>query len=112
MADSSRTLTAGTLAGFADASSLRAQISPFVFRGMLVGMAATCVALHRVTGNQELAWSFAKARARDLEALLGVTVSVSGLEHVQDGGPFVFAPNHQSHLDILALLAHLPGATR
>jgi 1-acyl-sn-glycerol-3-phosphate acyltransferase len=112
MADSSRTMTAGALAGFADARSLRAQLSPVLFRGMLTSMAAACVALHRITGDQQLAWRFAKARARDLERLLGVRVTVTGLEHVACGGPFVFAPNHQSHLDILALLAHLPGATR
>jgi 1-acyl-sn-glycerol-3-phosphate acyltransferase len=79
---------------------------------MLVGMAAACVALHRTTGNQDLAWRFAKARARDLEALLGVHVKLTGLEHLEAGRSYVFAPNHQSHLDILALLAHLPGATR
>ena len=44
--------------------------------------------------------------------MLGVRVTVTGLEHVATGGPFVYAPNHQSHLDILALLAHLPGAVR
>ena len=112
MADSSHTMTAGALRGFADAGSFRAQLSPLLFRGMLVSMAAACVTLHRVTGNQQMAWRFAKARARDLERLLGVHVTLTGLEHVAGGGPFVYAPNHQSHLDILALLAHLPGATR
>jgi len=37
---------------------------------------------------------------------------VRGLEHLDGGGPFVFTPNHQSHLDILALLGFLPGRTR
>ncbi len=100
------------LTGFAEAGSLRARLSPFLFRGMLIGMAGACVALHRLTRNDTLAWRFAKARARDLERLLGVRVALRGLEHVASGGPFVYAPNHQSHLDILALLAHLPGATR
>jgi 1-acyl-sn-glycerol-3-phosphate acyltransferase len=44
--------------------------------------------------------------------MLGVRVTVTGGEHVATGGPFVYTPNHQSHLDILALLGHLPGATR
>jgi 1-acyl-sn-glycerol-3-phosphate acyltransferase len=92
--------------------SLRVTLSPYLFRGMLVGMGAVAVALHRVTGNRELAWRFAKARARTLERMLGVTVTVTGLEHVAAGGPFVYTPNHQSHLDILALLGHLPGAVR
>jgi 1-acyl-sn-glycerol-3-phosphate acyltransferase len=44
--------------------------------------------------------------------MLGVEVDVLGAEHVSDGGPFVFASNHQSHLDILCLLGFLPGETR
>jgi 1-acyl-sn-glycerol-3-phosphate acyltransferase len=65
-----------------------------------------------VTGNQRMAWSFAKARARTLEWMLGLKVTVTGREHVATGGPFVYTPNHQSHLDILTLLGHLPGAVR
>lgn len=112
MADATHTAGAAALTGFADAASFRARLSPYLFRGMLVGMAAACVTLHRVTRNDDLAWRFAKARARDLERLLGVRVTVRGLEHVAGGGPYVYTPNHQSHLDILALLAHLPGPTR
>jgi 1-acyl-sn-glycerol-3-phosphate acyltransferase len=92
--------------------SLRVALSPYLFRGMLVGMAALAVGIHRLSGSQGMAWRFAKARARTLERLLGVRVRVTGLEHVASAGPFVYTPNHQSHLDILALLAHLPGAVR
>jgi 1-acyl-sn-glycerol-3-phosphate acyltransferase len=94
-----------------DAAGLRVAVSPYLFRGMLVGMAAVAVALQRATGSRDLAWRFAKARARTLAWLLGVQVEVRGREHLA-GGPFVFTPNHQSHLDILLLLAHLPGRTR
>jgi 1-acyl-sn-glycerol-3-phosphate acyltransferase len=79
---------------------------------VLVGMAAVAIGIHRTTGSRTLAWSFAKARARDLATLLGVDVTVHGIEHVADAGPVIYAPNHQSHLDILTLLGHLPGATR
>lgn len=96
----------------ADERSLRSRISPYLFRGMLVGMAATAVTLDRVTGNRERVWRFAKGRARTLEWMLGVTVRVHGLERLDPAQAYVFAPNHQSHLDILALLAHLPGRTR
>ncbi len=92
--------------------SLRVALSPYLFRGMLVGMAALAVGIHRLSGSQGMAWRFAKARARTLERLLGVRVRVTGLEHVASAGPFVYTPNHQSHLDILALLGHLPGAVR
>ena len=96
----------------AEAGGLRVAISPYLFRGMLVGMATVAVALQRATGSRALAWRFAKARARTLGWLLGVDVQIRGREQLRGGGPFIFAPNHQSHLDILLLLAHLPGRTR
>jgi 1-acyl-sn-glycerol-3-phosphate acyltransferase len=95
-----------------EASGLRVALSPWLFRGMMVSMAAVAIALHRVSGSRELAWRFAKARARTLTGLLGVRPHVRGLEHLAGSGPFVFAPNHQSHLDILILLGWLPGRTR
>jgi 1-acyl-sn-glycerol-3-phosphate acyltransferase len=103
---------AETDASWGGLTGLRVALSPYLFRGMLIGMAATAIALHRLTGNRELAWRFAKARARDLAALLGVGVTVLGRERLEGLGPVVFVPNHQSHLDILVLLGHLPGATR
>src|SRR5262249_1723081 len=61
--------------------SLRVALSPYLFRGMLVGMGAVAVGIHRLTRNRQLAWGFAKARARTLERMLGVRVQVAGLEH-------------------------------
>src|SRR4029077_20902390 len=90
----------------------RVALSPYLFRGMLVGMATVAIALHRVTGSRTLAWQFAKARARTLTGLLGVGVQLVGLENLVGDGPWVFTPNHQSHLDILVLLGFLPGITR
>ena len=98
--------------GFAAARGWRAAVSPYVFRSMMVRMAAVAVAMDRVTGNRERVWQFAKGRARDLAQLLGVEVAVHGAEHLARGGPFVYTPTHQSHLDILALLGFLPGRTR
>ena len=111
MAESAPTAE-GAIAETVDESGLRVALSPYLFRSMLVGMAGVAIALHRTTGSRTLAWEFAKARARDLEWMLGVQVTMHGLEHVASGGPFIYAPNHQSHLDILTLLAHLPGVTR
>jgi len=106
-------MTDGSGAAATDAvTGLRVAVSPYVFRGMLLSMAVAAVALHRATGNRDLAWRFAKARARTLTWMLGVDVRVEGRERVATGGPFVFTPNHQSHLDILVLLGFLPGATR
>jgi len=99
-------------AGVNALTGARVALSPYLFRSMLVGMAAVAIGLHRVTGSRELAWRFAKARARNLADLLGVRVTVRGRAQVEGQGPVVFTPNHQSHLDILVLLGHLPGATR
>ena len=112
MAESAPTAGTGTVEGAIDERGLRVAVSPYLFRGMLVGMAGVAIAIHRTTGSRALAWGFAKARARDLEWMLGVRTTVQGLEHVANAGPVVYAPNHQSHLDILVLLGHLPGATR
>src|SRR5262249_15566257 len=87
-------------------------LSPYLFRSMLVGMGAVAVALHRVTGDRRLAWSFAKARARTLEWVLGVRGTMTGLEHPSGVGALLFTPHHPSHPGILALLGHLPGALR
>jgi 1-acyl-sn-glycerol-3-phosphate acyltransferase len=40
-------------------------------------------------------------------ALSGVTVTLSGTEHIPDG-PVIFMSNHQSNYDILSLLAAMP----
>ena len=112
MVESARTTADRALDEAVDDRGLRVALSPYLFRGMLVGMAAVAIGIHRTTGSRSLAWSFAKARARDLTTMLGVDVTVHGLEHVADAGPVIYAPNHQSHLDILTLLGHLPGATR
>ncbi|HEV7735325.1 MAG TPA: lysophospholipid acyltransferase family protein [Candidatus Binatia bacterium] len=111
MAESVRAAAAAT-DELHDPRTLRVALSPFLFRGMMVGMAAVAVAIHRATGSQAMAWGFAKGRARTLERLLGVRVRLIGLEHLERGRAYVFTPNHQSHLDILTLLGHLPGATR
>lgn len=112
MAEPTDAALAAARIGYADARGLRVALSPYLFRSMMVGMAGAAIVLDRVTRNRNATWRFAKARARDLTALLGVDVTVRGGEHLASGGPFVFAPNHQSHLDILVLLGFLPGRTR
>jgi 1-acyl-sn-glycerol-3-phosphate acyltransferase len=105
-------VAAGAVEAVPVRQTLRVALSPYLFRGMLVGMATVAVCLHRLTGNRGLAWRFAKARARTLIRLLGVRVRVIGREHLQSGASYVFTPNHQSHLDILVLLGSLPGQLR
>jgi 1-acyl-sn-glycerol-3-phosphate acyltransferase len=111
---SERVSTAATASAVSpeEMRGLRVALSPHVFRGMLLGTGAAAVALYQATRSRRRTWAFAKARARTLAWMLGVQVDVRGVEHVADGGPYVFASNHQSHLDILCLLGFLPGETR
>ena len=92
-------------------SRLRILVNRFVFRGMLFTMGSIAVALSLVLRNETLVWRFAKAQARNLARLVGVRVRVHGAEHLGHP-PYVFAPNHQSHFDIVALLGYLPGNNR
>ncbi len=76
---------------------------------MLVSSGLVAIALFQL--NRGVAWRFAKAQARNLMRMCGVTIDVSGTEHLADR-TYVFTPNHQSHFDIAALLGYLPGNNR
>jgi len=97
---------------FAGAERARAVLNRFIFRSMLFSMGSIAVVLHRALPWKGVAWSFAKLSARNLARLCGVRVRVHGLEHLSAGGLYIFAPNHQSHFDIAALLGFLPGHNR
>ena len=90
----------------------RVALNRQIFRGMLFTMGATAVAMDRVGIPKSIVWSFAKLQARNLCHALGVRVSLHGAELVETGGPYVFTPNHQAHIDIAALLGFLPGHNR
>src|SRR2546430_15742757 len=96
MASERAETTAVGTAPVEEARGVRVALSPYVFRGMLVGMAAVAVALHRATGNRDLAWRFAKARARTLTWMLGVDVRVCGLERLAGGRALVFSAHPPS----------------
>ncbi len=93
------------------ASGARIFLNRVLFRGMLFSMGAIAVALYRLLADKNVAWRFAKAQARTLARLCGVTVRVRGLDRL-GAGPYMFVPNHQSHFDIAALLGYLPGNNR
>ncbi len=90
----------------------RAALNRWIFRGMLASAGTVAVILHRTLPWKSVSWDFAKLSARNLGRACGVQVHVHGLEHLEDAGPYVFTPNHQSHFDIAALLGHLPGHNR
>lgn len=100
----------------ADAAALPAEptrgrvvLNRFLFRAMLFVSGAIALVLYRLSGP--LTWRFAKLQARNLLRVCGVRVRVRGLEQLGPG-PYIFTPNHQSHVDIAALLGLLPGVTR
>jgi len=90
----------------------RVALNRQIFRAMLFSMGATAVTMARLGVPRPLIWSFAKAQARNLCRALGVRVTIEGTELVESGGPYIFTPNHQAHIDIAALLGYLPGHNR
>jgi 1-acyl-sn-glycerol-3-phosphate acyltransferase len=94
------------------AAHFRVVLNRLLFRGMLFTMGTIAVVMYRLIRNPNVTWSFAKMQARNLARLCGVRVRVRGLEHLAGSGPYLFAPNHQSNFDIVALLGYLPGQNR
>ncbi len=84
----------------AERQRARAVLNRFIFRGMLFSMGSIAVVLHRVLPSKTVAWEFAKFSARNLARACGVRVRMHGLEHLAGPGPYIFAPNHQSHFDM------------
>ena len=37
-------------------------------------------------------------------------MKVEGLEHLSEGGPYIFTPNHSSHFDMISIAGSVPGA--
>jgi 1-acyl-sn-glycerol-3-phosphate acyltransferase len=96
----------------AEQQRVRAIVNRFLFRGMLFSMGSVAVVLHRALPWKGVSWEFAKLSARNLARACGVRVRMHGLENLKGPGPYIFAPNHQSHFDIAALLGYLPGHNR
>jgi 1-acyl-sn-glycerol-3-phosphate acyltransferase len=88
---------------------VRVFVNRQLFRGMIFFSGLVAIALYQV--SRPVAWRWAKLQARNLIRLCGVRVRLRGLERLGPG-PYVFAPNHQSHFDIPALLGYLPGIVR
>ena len=90
----------------------RVAVNRQIFRGMLFSVGATSIAMARMGVPKSVIWSFGKMQTRNLCRALGVHVTIEGGELVEQGGPFIFTPNHQAHIDIAALLGYLPGNNR
>ncbi len=90
-------------------SPVRVFLNRIIFRGMLFSSGLIAIGLYQI--NRQLAWSFAKAQARNLSRICGVKVKLRGTEKLSKG-PYIFTPNHQSNFDVAALLGYLPGNNR
>ena len=61
-------------------------------------------------GGKKLHFFGAMPWARVILWISGVKGSVSGLDNLQTGKPYIFMSNHQSYFDIFVLLANIPVA--
>lgn len=94
------------------AEPLRVTLNRQIFRGIIFTMGATAVAMARLGVPKPVIWAFAKQQARNVCRAVGARVTIHGEDLVAGGGPYVFTPNHQAHIDIAALLGYLPGDNR
>lgn len=74
---------------------------------LFLGTQIILVALVQPQGR--LARRLARLWAKLLLNILGIHITVEGLEHLVPGQPYVFAANHRSQFDIFVLLVTLPG---
>lgn len=83
----------------------------FYFWLVLLTVVLGIIALFFTVFEPKAYWARRLSRlwARLLLGLLGIRVTVEGLEHLVPGQTYVFAANHRSQFDIFVLLAALPG---
>ncbi len=77
---------------------------------VLLGTLVIVASLFRVTGN--LYWWASRTWSRWLIWASGCKVVVEGLENIAPDRPQIFASNHVSHIDVLALAANIPKRFR
>ncbi len=87
---------------------ITAIIFPFVFPLSFLFFGPLAVVAARIKGSASVAHTVARAWAATVFALLGIKVQTSGLENVPTDMPVIFACNHASQMDILALYLALP----
>jgi len=70
------------------------------------GVVSFVISLFDRTPARQLA--VARAWARSLLRIVGVKVTVEGLDRIQPGGNYVFVSNHVSYMDIPVILGNIP----
>src|SRR5690348_8548939 len=77
-----------------------------VLSTMVFGSISIIVSLFDSTGDLQI--RVARAWARSLLLVSGVSVEVVGLENIDLSGSYVFASNHLSYMDTPVVLSHIP----
>ncbi len=83
-------------------------VFPFVFPLSFLCFGLVAVVAARIRGSSSVAHTIAQAWARTVFAILGIRIETAGLENVPVDRPVIFACNHASQMDILALYLALP----
>jgi 1-acyl-sn-glycerol-3-phosphate acyltransferase len=73
---------------------------------VVYGSLSILVSLFESTGRAQI--RVARAWARFLLRVSGVKVRVTGLEHIDPNGSYLFISNHLSYMDTPVVLAHVP----
>jgi 1-acyl-sn-glycerol-3-phosphate acyltransferase len=71
-------------------------------------VAVPCWALIAIVPSRRLAFVLGRVTVRWILRVCGCRVSVSGLQNLAEGGPFLLTSNHTSYSDIPTLMAVLP----
>lgn len=88
----------------------RVSLNRFIWRAFIFTMGPVVVWVEKVLPNRGYGGRIAAASARLMNRMVGARVEVRGLERLDPGRAYVYAPNHRSHFDVAALIAVLPGA--
>lgn len=77
---------------------------------VLLGSLVIVASLFRVRGD--IYWWASRTWSRWLIAVSGCRVQVEGIDHIAMDRPQIFASNHVSHVDVIAIAANLPKRFR
>lgn len=80
--------------------------SLFVAGGLLLIFGPPVLLVAWITGHHDLVYPWALFGARNWLRLSGMTLQVSGREHLDPGQTYVFISNHRSYLDTATLFAY------
>lgn len=88
----------------------RVWLNRLVWRAHIFIAGSLVVWLERIRPGRGHGQRLFSTSARFVNRLLGVRVETIGLDKLDPRRPYVFTPNHRSHVDITALMAAVPRA--